>query len=269
MTIKINIAVPAYGGNYTGIFVKSFYSLINTFGQQGINSCFSSFSYADVTDSRNYLITDFFYGNKGTHLLFLDNDMGFSPQLIMDMLRFDRPVTGVIYPKKEYDLTKLAGAFERKHQEPVENAAVYIRGTIHQDSYQEGFVQADLCGAGVLLIRRDAIERMIEKCPDILAGYRYKKSFLGAKHEEFLCPFNKIELADRVLSEDISFCYRWVELCQEELWVNISHKIEHVGPHVFYGRYEASDEFSSTQAVVNVNSSTTVVTGKIRIAAPK
>jgi hypothetical protein len=264
MDAKIHIAVPAYGGNYTGLFVKSFYSLINALGQQGIRNSFSSFSYADIVDSRNYLITDFFYGNRGSHLLFLDNDMGFEPQLILDMLRFDQPITGVIYPKKEYDWPKLEQSWCQKADSPIERSAVYIRGKVDKASYQQGFVKTDLCGTGILLIRRDAIATMIERCPDILAGARYRQSFLGAKHDEFLCPFNKIELVDRVLSEDISFCYRWVELCQEVLWANISHRIEHVGPHVFSGCYEASEAFSTNS--ISVNAGTTKIVGKVSLS---
>ena len=41
-----------------------------------------------------------------THLLFVDSDMGFSPSLIAKMIAFQRPVVGVIAPRRRNSTTR-------------------------------------------------------------------------------------------------------------------------------------------------------------------
>jgi hypothetical protein len=39
------------------------------------------------------------------------------------------------------------------------------------------------------------------------------------------------------LSEDMSFCYRWINQCGGEIWANVNHRISHVGPFDYAIRY--------------------------------
>lgn len=48
------------------------------------------------------------------------------------------------------------------------------------------------------------------------------------EHRQAVTPFNKIELEDRELSEDLSFCYRWTKQCGGRLYANIHHPIAHM-----------------------------------------
>jgi hypothetical protein len=54
------------------------------------------------------------------------------------------------------------------------------------------------------------------------------------------------------LSEDMSFCYRWIEQCGGEIWANVNHRISHVGPFDYAIRYqgilEAKDEQNKVAA---------------------
>jgi hypothetical protein len=68
----------------------------------------STISYVDANDARNYLLTLWYNKTDASHLLFVDADMGFGPQLIFDMVALDKPITGVIYPKRQIDLQRLA-----------------------------------------------------------------------------------------------------------------------------------------------------------------
>ena len=65
-------------------------------------SSFAGNSYADIVEGRNFLLK-----TDASHLLFLDADMGFDPQLIVDMIAFDQPLTGAAYPKREIDRDRL------------------------------------------------------------------------------------------------------------------------------------------------------------------
>ena len=67
-------------------------------------------SYAYVGEARNALLTHWYDKSDSTHLLFVDADMGFEPQLIADMLALDKPIVGVIYTKRQIDLQKPRGS---------------------------------------------------------------------------------------------------------------------------------------------------------------
>ena len=80
----------------------------------------STVSYAYITDARNYLLTRWYDKTDSTFLLFVDADMGFEPQLIFDMIAFDKPVIGVIYTKRQINLKRLAELAAKG--EPAERA---------------------------------------------------------------------------------------------------------------------------------------------------
>ena len=75
---KLNIAIPAYKGEYSAAYVRSFYSLLTVAPSMGLRFSFSEIDYSDIVTSRNYLLSNFFYNKTDcSHLLFLDADMGF------------------------------------------------------------------------------------------------------------------------------------------------------------------------------------------------
>ncbi len=63
-----------------------------------------------VTQARNTMATRVLQDPSYTHLLFIDADMGWRPELIEKMLAFDQPVVGCVYPKRLYDHARLAQA---------------------------------------------------------------------------------------------------------------------------------------------------------------
>jgi hypothetical protein len=49
--------------------------------------------------------------------------------------------------------------------------------------------------------------------------------------------FEKLDIPDRgLISEDLAFCVRWRQ-CGGQVWANINHRISHVGPYDYAGRY--------------------------------
>jgi hypothetical protein len=78
---------------------------------------------------------------------------------------------------------------------------------------------------------------MLQKCPGIVDDKRFKRMPFGVSFTKFITPFNKIELDDRELSEDFSFCHRWVQECGGTIWANTSYLVKHVGELVVQTRY--------------------------------
>ena len=226
-TTKINIATPSYGSTYSGVYVRTLYTLLSTGPKNRVAFSFSDIDYADVVTARNYLISNFYFNKPDcSHILFIDDDMGFEGHLIYEMLGLKKDYVGVIYQKRTIDLKKLHSLANQNFSKALAMSCDFI-GTPKSYIENSNFAEVDTCGTGILLLSRECIKTMMVKCPDIVDSRRYKKMSFGSKFKEFITPFDKIQLDDRELSEDLSFAYRWTNFCNGKIYANISSSIQH------------------------------------------
>ena len=237
--LKIFIATPAHGEMFYAPCVQSLFKLAVELERRKWSSNLAMISYADIAEGRNVLLTHWFDKTDASHLLFVDADMGFEPQLIFDMVDFDKPVVGAVYPKRQIDLDRFAKAIAAgKSVEKAEAGAHEFivqkpsRGTAHK-----GFMRVDSCGTGILLVQRACIELMLGKMPDIVDNRPPSALSLSKEPGRLIRAFEFLTVEGMRLSEDYSFCYRWREKCGGEVWANISHEITHVGIRHFKARY--------------------------------
>ena len=238
---KITIATPAFGEVFYTPYVQSLFRLMQAFQRRKWQSTFASIAYADIAESRNFLLTRWFDKTDATHLLFIDADMGFPAELVLDMVDFGRPVVGVVYPQRQIDLERVAelsaaGEPPKRAIARAHNFIVRKKRGVSIASPHTGFMQVDGCGAGVFLIARTAIETMLKKMPDLSDTKAKTSSPLAANLDRLIRAFEPLRVDDALLSEDFSFCHRWTA-CGGEVWVNTAHEIEHIGLHRFKGRY--------------------------------
>ena len=233
--MKINVATPSYEDSYSGHYVSSFYHLIYSLLREQIILSHTGVDYADIVASRNYLLTNFSYGKTDcSHILFVDNDMGFPPELVHDMLELDQDVTGAFIPSRHIDLKYL-----HKSKEDFDTAlrkSFRFVGERHPSGETSGkFLRMTRCGTGIMLISRKAVTKMIETMPEIAQPPKACQLPYPMPHPQFLTPFDKVEVDGRQLSEDFSFCHRWTEGCGGKIWGAPHHKISHAGRFVFEG----------------------------------
>ena len=96
---KILIATPAYGETFYTPYVSSVIRLQRLMARNKWDSIFASIAYADIVESRNFLLTHWYDKTDATHMLFIDADMGYDPKLIADMVGLRKPIVGVIAPR--------------------------------------------------------------------------------------------------------------------------------------------------------------------------
>ena len=96
--IKISIATPAFGEVFYTPYVQALLKLQRMADQRKWSIRHMAISYAYVGEARNALLTHWYDKSDSTHLLFIDADMGFQPQLIADMLALDKPITASSTP---------------------------------------------------------------------------------------------------------------------------------------------------------------------------
>jgi len=96
-------------------------------------------------------------------------------------------------------------------------------------------------GMGCTLIAREVVTKMIEKFPELIDN-RLKLHPAGETMNQMgtqrlLRFFEKMDMPERgLISEDLSFCIRWQQ-CGGKTWAAIGHRISHVGPFDYSGRY--------------------------------
>jgi hypothetical protein len=235
--MKIVIATPAYGETFNTPYVQTLFLLTQAMERRKWSTHFAAISYADIAESRNILLTQWYDKMDASHLLFVDADMGFDPQLVFDMVEFDKPLVGAIYPKRQLDLKRFAKA--AAEGQPIERALANTQEFVvrkpSRETVRKGFIQVKGCGTGILLVQRACIDAMLKKLPEIIdttASSRIAKGF-----DRVIRAFDFLTVDGARLTEDYSFCHRWRRQCGGEVWANVTHEIVHMGMQRFTGRY--------------------------------
>lgn len=213
--------VPSYRGQISGLTFDTSHALGSTLLAKGIGIGFGRYSWYDIAELRNIVLSIWFDKlTQYSHILFLDDDIGFAPQLVLDMLAFGEPVVGGLY---------------RQRCERVEWAASGLPPGEAEFRW-DAFLEVEGLGAGCLLIRRDAIEQMLEKHAGLIRNHVLIDDFRISGATRTLGFFDQIMTPDGKMSEDLAFCRRWRDV-GGKVWANIAHDITHVGPQEFKGCY--------------------------------
>ena len=228
--ISINLALPCYGGLYRSAFVRSMFALMESWRHSNLHLHPSEMNVCDIECARNVLISNFYFNlPQCSHILFIDNDMGFESSLITRMVAQNKEVVGVVAPKRNINMRQLhsnGGLSYEKALSKATDFVVHMQEDRPLSGIKDGFVEVDGVGTGILLISRSCITQMIDKCPDIVEDNPYPSLTAAENLEKVLTPFKKV---NGVYMEDISFCYRWTQLCGGKIYANVDSTIQHVG----------------------------------------
>jgi hypothetical protein len=222
---KVFMFVPGFGQIVSAATFMTTHAIQQAFATKSIAGSVSTLSFPDIAELRS-MATTIWYDTMpdNQYLLFIDSDMAFSPDIILDMLHFDEPLIGAIYPQRNLPVS-WAGS-----------------GTGETTTQRRGnFMLVEGVGMGVTLIRRDVITTMLQKFPDLvdekIALQPYAKILHSAGANRLIRVFDKMVIPDRgCVSEDLSFCIRWRQ-CGGEVWAAVGYRISHVGPYDYGACY--------------------------------
>ncbi|MFK7944361.1 MAG: hypothetical protein AB8B85_15805 [Paracoccaceae bacterium] len=250
---SILIAQPTTGTVVTST-VAYLMALVGRFNREGISWGYQHLSLSDIVVSRNIFASHVIADNRFTHLLFIDSDMGFHAETILGLLEYGKPVTACACPKRYLGWDKLrAGADSEADARPkgkrlstpdlVDALLDYnvdtkrFDGTPWKAKRDGKFLSVPAIGTGIMLIHRDVFEIMLARNVAVPRPGHNDLPLLG--HAPYCDFFSCIPTPDGSLieSEDISFCKRWVEDCDGEIWADIDSRILHFGMRGHSGRY--------------------------------
>lgn len=241
------VATPLYGGAGAD-YVRSVLGLAAAAERQGLACSFALLSNNAAIDRARNVLAGVFLQSEATHLLFVDGDIGFIPDEVLGLVELMRndarlAVIGAPYPKRRINWKLVAAASERGLA--AENPAELERysGLFALDALDPAAgVRLDQplelrhLGTGLMLIRRDVIETLCERHPELRYTPDGQDRADGQVGEHLHALFQPMIDPDsgQLLSEDYAFCHR-ARAAGHRLWAAPWMRTSHTGPARFAG----------------------------------
>ena len=166
--------------------VNTLFQITERLAREGINSTIYFGLGGTIETARSELAAKF-YQSAATHLLFVDSDVAFAPDLVLRMLACKRPMVACVYPKRSFS----GGRTEHFRADA---------GTFTQEIAPDGTIAIAGCGLGCALITREAIGQMRDAYPDL------------AQAEGVVRLFDLSRFDGLTWGEDYSFFQRWRDI---------------------------------------------------------
>ncbi|WOJ89080.1 hypothetical protein RZS28_14900 [Methylocapsa polymorpha] len=232
------IATPCFGGLVSQHYMQSILGLIQFASQKGFDAALALLGHDSlITRSRNTLVAQFLNTPMATHLLFIDADISFEAEQVYEMLSFDQDFVAGIYPLKVIDWSNAALRRAATAGETFEAAPLLYVGSLCAGNELERdgrFATGVYCGGGFMMLKRQAIERMIQSYPE--SRYKNVHAYSNAKTEAnyalFDCMIDKDTNA--YVSEDFGFCQKWRDI-GGKIWLDTEGRLTHIGAYSFRG----------------------------------
>jgi hypothetical protein len=242
---KIFIATPCYGGMLTEAYFRSTIRLLTFCNQHQIPIAFGTIANESlVTRARNVLVA-YFLQSDFTRLMFIDADIEFQVEDVIKLIAHNKEVAVGAYPKKGVNWQRIRESVKQT-DEPFDDKAIasfgsdyainfkFINRDAKQIAIENGLIRLHDGATGFMMIKREVIQKMIEKYPEL--KYNNDLNTPPELNPHFYAFFDTmIDPKDkRYLSEDYTFSRRWQDI-GGEIWLDPSISLNHYGSFNFQG----------------------------------
>lgn len=175
--------------------------------------------------ARSQMATSFLK-TECTHLLFIDDDIAFAPDLPFRLLQENVDIVAVPYTRK------------------TRNAKYNIRHGVRVEKMpgRPYMMTVESIATGMMMIRRNVLETLAPKVPEFLYDHNGDKGRLFFRHE-----LVDDEMVGGVsyMGEDYNFC-RLARANGFKIWAHVDEELAHIGPYAYKAKY--SDEAQKGQS---------------------
>jgi len=230
-TPKIFIATPCYGNMLMAPYVSSLVSTIKLLEQKGIGYVTHFMGNESLIQRARNVITQKFLNSNCTHLLFIDSDIQWEPQAIIDLLEFNKDVSCCVYPKKAYNWEQFINSYKIPSKESLHSRGLDFNINVQPKYERNGdFIKVIDSATGFMLINKDILIKIIKKYPQLTVVNDTNDKSVKIYCAVFDCMIDPETHC--YLSEDYAFCRRVYDV-GGEVWINIKHNLVHYGNHGF------------------------------------
>ena len=248
---KFFVATPCYGGQLMEPYFRSTVKLMTFFNQHQIPLAFGTIANESlVTRARNVLLA-YFLNSDYTHLLYIDADIEFQVEDVLKLYAADKDVAVGAYPKKGVAWQRIKDSIANNPAKEMTDKDIASQGSDYAVNFkfvdketksiavENGLVKLHDAGTGFMMIKREAILKLIKAFPEI----KYNNDVNINNNElsdKFYALFDTMidPIDRRYLSEDYTFCRRWQEI-GGDIWLDPSISLNHYGHFCFQGNPNA------------------------------
>jgi hypothetical protein len=231
------IGTPCFGGVVTLPYMLSMLALKDVLNRDRISfRLLTPANESLITRARNSIANEFLRDDLATHLLFIDADIEFPPQLVPRLLAADKDVVCGVYPVKGLRLDRVVAQAADTPPAVAEAAAldyaVKVKAGCRVD--ETGFLEVEYAATGFMLIRREVFTRMVEAYP----GLHYRFACTNEAAADNFAFFDTAIDPETLtyLPEDYAFCKRWRDI-GGTVHVSVVGKLTHVGGRPYAGDF--------------------------------
>jgi hypothetical protein len=244
--MNILIAIPCYGGNISNLTLHSILNSLHWLNNSGHNVRLETLPNESlISRARNKFVTKFLENKEfnGTHLLFIDADIGFTIENLKRIIDFNREVVTCTYPVKGFYWQQLLDRIKRNtniDEKTMRDYLLQFNVNLYPNTqFKNGFGRVKESATGFMMIKRNVFTTIMNKNPHL----KYKPDLrTGIEGSDMAYDFFPVGIykekdgVSRYLSEDYYFC-RLAEECGFEIWTDISTPINHLGSAEYYGSF--------------------------------
>jgi hypothetical protein len=231
------IGTPCYGGMVSLPYMLSMLALKDVLNREKVP--FRLLTPANdslITRVRNSIANEFLRDARATHLLFIDADIEFVPAMVPRLLASGKDVVCGVYPVKGLDLARVMGQPAGTSPQAAEAAsldyAVKLKPGCKMDA--QGFLEVDYAATGFMMIRREALVRMVDAYPQLQYRFSCTNEAPGENYAFFDTAIDP-QTRD-YLPEDYAFCKRWRDI-GGKVHVSVPGKFAHHGGKAYVGDF--------------------------------
>jgi len=198
-----------------------------------------------INRARNKFVTKFLDNKEfnGTHLLFIDADIGFTLQNLLRVIEFNREVVTCTYPVKGFYWQQLLDRIKENNnidEKTMRDYLLQFNVNLYPNTeFRDGFARVKESATGFMMIKREVFTTIMDKNPQL----KYKPDLrTGIENSQNAYDFFPVGIykekdgVNRFLSEDYYFC-RLAEECGFEIWTDLSTPITHLGSTEYHGSF--------------------------------
>ena len=217
---SILICIPSHSGFVHVNFMLSLMHSIQHILQKGMEfSLFFDVGKSGIDLPRSQAATYLLKSNH-THLMFLDDDMAWQPELIARMVELDCDIVGAPYRQKNAEV-------------------IYNMRT--SDGFDQSTENPALCSVhdiatGLLLIKRRVFEALKEQVDVVKDNATKEDIFMFFKHCVVRDPISEPDGGMSYMSEDLYFC-RIARDAGFQIFAYVDAETGHTGTTTFRGNY--------------------------------
>lgn len=228
--VKLLISTPCGSGSYRREYVKSMLKTVIALRQWGAHVDWHEHPNASDLPLARAMLFGKFYRSPFTHMLQIDDDMGWEPVDVARMLLLKQEFVAAAGPRKAVDDVQ---KFAFSNADDFGNIL-----PVHQHAVT-GLLDVTDVGGAFVMIDQACARRMVEA----YGGLEFTASD-GRPYWHLYLPF---VLNKRAIGEDFAFCYRW-RAAGGRVLVLPDVRLQHAGAYTWVGAASDYINFEMKQA---------------------